>query len=1068
MTTGTNGHADPDASVLKRRLREARLEYAALAAETRLRRLKESVGPALGSDFVRPWQVRLDEFRSDPSFYPLPSRHDRRRGGHFPYYTTEIDLDFLRESSRLLYETNTHARGLLQGWVSFVAGTGFKLKVQPKPEAGPDGKAAAARVTKFFDDWASENHWDERVQHLVLRTERDGDGVLRGFADDGMLKVRFVWPELIVAPPAPPRRDLTGDGAGAAPGEETERWAFGVYNDPDDDETPLRYHLADPWHPGKEGEYLGPSEVEWFSPQKDAGVKRGLPCFTADTRDTLDAAGRLERNLGEGSAVRQAIAYMRKHAAAAEADIEAANLAGADYREPLPFRPDNLRPVQINTPGTVVDFPEGTEPTAIPTNPGTAADSAVVDVLIRSACARFGAPEWLGSANAANMGAYTSSLVAESPFVKRVVRDQAYYRARLLRVVRRALSVAAAAGLVSPADAAAVELDLVPPSPEVRNKLEEAQRAQIEIGLGVDSRQRYCEGQDRDFERVEKDNKEYEAANQPPPGMGPPGMPGGPGGEPPPGAPPGRQGAPAAPAAGAGLSPELVSALSEQSRRLEQIDARVAAIRPPAEPVDPTPLVREHVDAARAETAAQFRALLDRIAAAPDPAAVAREVAEQVVAPVAARLDALPPPPTAEQITASVLAALPPPVDVRGLIEAVLREQTPPPDPDPDPEPGTLLLAEAAAGGRSEGDVWQGQSGRWFTIKGGRAVPAKGPGGAAKTPRPADEAAPAGPGPAGATPPRPAAAEAPKAKAAPKEKPAKPDPVATAKEVMGHLADPGGLTPEKVAAVTEKLKTLTVAQVTAIQKERGSKGGATKQDRIDRLVAAAKAKAPAEPATDDADDFELNPGWRLGRGGDAAPAAAPPAPAPAAKAAAKKPPAAKAAEKPAAAAGRVAAPARAPGPYAGGPVDVPGAMPERDYEELLAASADAPGESYDRGKYVDPSAANRAVVARVTLADLRAGEEVPAAQVSQALRGLMTKAGSRQPFPDDASRNAFNADAVELMSHLPDEALRAQAEEAGLSRRSNTYDPAGGHGPAALYLFRRLGAKPAPGGRPAT
>jgi hypothetical protein len=58
-----------------------------------------------------------------------------------------------------------------------------------------------------------------------------------------------------------------------------------------------------------------------------------------------------------------------------------------------------------------------------------------------------------------------------------------------------------------------VEVQAEAPSPVVRDKLQEAQTAAIEIPLGVDSRQRYVQGQGRDWHQVEQDNEEYQDAH---------------------------------------------------------------------------------------------------------------------------------------------------------------------------------------------------------------------------------------------------------------------------------------------------------------------------------------------------------------------------------------------------------------------------------------------------------------------------------------------------------------------------------------------------------------------------
>jgi hypothetical protein len=498
---------------LSRELAELRAEAAVIHGRRHVRRLRESA--ALDTDWVTPWAAMLQQRADDPTWMPIGSPSNRRHGTNFPFYQNEQQLTMLRDLSRVVVGTNTNAAGILRGYTSFVIGTGFKTKVSAKGDA--DGNSdAKKRVTAFLDVWARRNMWAEKQIELCRRTERDGDGALRTFADDGYLKVRFVWPEQITQPP----------------GESFEEWSFGIkwaeLSGRVDCETVAEVYVADLDDPQGESDYVPGDEVVLFQPEHDTGVKRRIPLFAYGMREVLDTAGRLTRNLGEGAAVRESIAYMRKQMAADGSDVEAANFADADFRERKVTR-DTAYPVSVAWPGMVVDFGEGTEPVPPPANAGTAADSAVVDLLIRSACARINAPEWLGSSNAANMGAYTSSLVAESPFVIGVKQVQAYYRERLLKVVRKALDTAVAFGLLSRADVDACEVDLIPPSPEARDKDKEASRAQTEITLGVDSRQRYMESQDRDAERIERENAEWDKRNQQQQGgPGGPPMPGGP------------------------------------------------------------------------------------------------------------------------------------------------------------------------------------------------------------------------------------------------------------------------------------------------------------------------------------------------------------------------------------------------------------------------------------------------------------------------------------------------------------------------------------------------------------
>lgn len=102
---------------------------------------------------------------------------------------------------------------------------------------------------------------------------------------------------------------------------------------------------------------------------------------------------------------------------------------------------------------------------------------------------------------------------------------------------------------------------------------------------------------------------------------------------------------------------------------------------------------------------------------------------------------------------------------------------------------------------------------------------------------PAEPKAAVAPAPATEAKPQPAA----KAEPPPEAAKQKPDAGAVHEEVRGAFADPASLTPEKEAALIAKLKTLTVPQIQAIQKERGIKGGTAKAQRVQKLIEGAKA-----------------------------------------------------------------------------------------------------------------------------------------------------------------------------------------------------------------------------------
>lgn len=480
--------ADPAA--LTRRLTAARLEAAALVAERHARRLRES--SALASDWTGPWGQLLQQQQGDPGWLPVGGTGARRYGAHFPFYQTEQQHGIIRDLGRLTVGTNNHAWGMLRGLRSFVIGTGHKFKTAGRLADQKQGARQAKRLTEWLDVWARRVRWYERQRELFWRTHRDGDALLRQFPSDGWLALRHVWPEQLTQPPE----------------YSFEEYGFGVKCDPDDADAVEGYYFARLGVEGG-GDFVEPADVLHLKANVDTGVKRGLSDFSFGTKDVLDSAATLTRNLGEGSAVRAAIAYLREHAAATEAEVTAFADGQADFRERTPFR-DEYRPVGHLPPGTVIDIPEGMTHVGAPADPGTAAHTGVVALLLRSAGVRWNAPEWLVSGDASNMGAFTSSLVAESPFVRGVQEAQDYYRVRFLEVVERAVGCAVAHGLLPRDVADAVTLDLVPPTPEVRDKDKEAGRAQTEVTLGVQSRQNYCSEQGRDFDRIAQDNQQYQ------------------------------------------------------------------------------------------------------------------------------------------------------------------------------------------------------------------------------------------------------------------------------------------------------------------------------------------------------------------------------------------------------------------------------------------------------------------------------------------------------------------------------------------------------------------------------
>ena len=151
-------------------------------------------------------------------------------------------------------------------------------------------------VQAVIDEFVRLNHWHQRQQEIVRRTDRDGECFLRLFlAADGTTRVRFVEPDQVATP-----SDRLSDPSAR----------FGIQTDPEDVETVLGYWV--------DGRRVDAAEIQHRKANVDANVKRGLPLFFP-VRKNLRRAEKLLRNMSVVAEIQSAIAVIRKHGAATAA-----------------------------------------------------------------------------------------------------------------------------------------------------------------------------------------------------------------------------------------------------------------------------------------------------------------------------------------------------------------------------------------------------------------------------------------------------------------------------------------------------------------------------------------------------------------------------------------------------------------------------------------------------------------------------------------------------------------------------------------------------------------------------
>lgn len=483
-------------------LRSTRLKLRALKAMEQRgrggRRLRESydVGPwlSLYGDVID----RGNTFERDLVF-PISTANDRRYGQNWPFWRTWQEHARIRAASRLVWGKSPLARGVLNALVSYIVGEGMTAKVSPSNrQLNP--KIALA-VQQVLDRFTDDNDWLTFQAELALRGRRDGEFFLRLFpADDGRLRVRPVEPEHVVEPP-----DMQIDES-----------SFGVYTDPDDLLDVRGFWVA---YDGmaSNGEYVSGSEMLHVKENVDSTVKRGQPDFAFDTLDLISTAQKLIENVGAGAAIQAAIAFVRQHQAADTSAIADFVEGAADYSQQRPFT-SNTENVRRYEPGTVVDIDSGQEFVATPFGSNVGGHVEAVQALLRAVAVHWNAPEWITSADSSNNN-FASSLVAESPFVKHIKRLQRKYSAAFRRVYlavlenhcRRRGGVRVDSRVFTYRELMQLlEVSVVAPTPETRDRQQEASLNQTYITLGVKDRQTAAQELGLDWAQVEANNEEFE------------------------------------------------------------------------------------------------------------------------------------------------------------------------------------------------------------------------------------------------------------------------------------------------------------------------------------------------------------------------------------------------------------------------------------------------------------------------------------------------------------------------------------------------------------------------------
>lgn len=503
-STNGNGKQQPPT---KQDVMEARYKRLLFEEQMRLRVLERKQKRLLESsgfeawEHIHAWSDVVSSFKgSDRDMvYPFSTAQDRRYGANWPFWRTWQEHARLRAASRLIYTLSPLASGAISAITSYVVGEGMQVKITGRHQDTPPEIIREAQFV--MDEFVDSSEFAAFQQEYFTRSRRDGEAFVRQWPqDDGMVVLRILEPEAIIEPP----------------GMSLDEASFGIITDPDDP-LDVRGYWWEPNGVHSSGEEISSSEVSAVKENVDGTIKRGLPDFSFDTADLLRTTQRLLRNMGEGAAVRSAIAYIRQHALAPAAAVEDFVDSQADYTETRPFTGNQQSVIRLDA-ATVLDIDKGQEYQQGPTSENEGANVAVVQAMLRGVAVRWNAPEWVVSGDSSNQNMATA-MVAESPFVKTCKRFQKKYgkifqklaedflrnwcrRRGGLRVGKNKYDWRTLSRLIT--------VTITPPTVETRNRSEESQLNRTYIELGVKSRQTVSQEIGVEWQIEERNNEEYE------------------------------------------------------------------------------------------------------------------------------------------------------------------------------------------------------------------------------------------------------------------------------------------------------------------------------------------------------------------------------------------------------------------------------------------------------------------------------------------------------------------------------------------------------------------------------
>jgi len=455
------------------------------------------------------WVNPSERFFDDPTFlvgagmYGLVA--DRTDGMQRPIIQSEADLGQIRNIARILCDKYPPAVCALKNLQNFIAGTGSDFNVKPVKGQQPS-QGLVDLVQYVIDRFRKDNHFDGDLdRELERRKSRDGEWFLALYAShDGRTQLRTIEPEMIQAPRNPGEVERSiGWNLDKAPC----CWSFGVQTDHDDIQTVYGYHLQ--WSSNtSDWEYLPAERVEHFKANVDRNIKRGLSDFYPVSESILDTAKAL-RNTIRGVSLQAAIAWIMQGAkGTTQAQME--SLRGtakvSEYNQSTQFGARTRTQAEYK-PGTTLMVPHGQQYLPGPMGSDRVPNFVTaIQAVMRLIGSRWCMPEYMISGDASNAN-FSSTMVAESPFVKNCEAEQGYNASRFVSLMWKAVKIAHEAGQFARHGVSfdeleqQIEITVESPRVAVRDGDKETARRRILNEAGILSSKTWASQEELDFDQ---------------------------------------------------------------------------------------------------------------------------------------------------------------------------------------------------------------------------------------------------------------------------------------------------------------------------------------------------------------------------------------------------------------------------------------------------------------------------------------------------------------------------------------------------------------------------------------